>query len=185
MNVTSDEGVFNIEGGCYPKIAGLDSHECPDIYNAVQFGTILENIKFYDDIHREVDFNDISITSNTRASFPLEYLPNAKIPAIGGHPKNIIMLTCDANGVLPPISKLTTEQALYHFISGYSAQIGGLAEGETKTHSTFSECYSEGFMLRDPSFLAGLLEKKINEHGSKVWLVNTGWVGSNNTNGKV
>lgn len=181
----SNEGVFNIEGGSYPKVSGLDAHIQPELANAIQFGSVLENIKFYDDIHREVDFNDTSITTNIRACFPLENLPNAKIPAVGGHPKNIIFLTLDSNGVLPPVSRLSDQQALYHFISGYTTQIGGMTDGDPKSHTTFSECFNEGFILRDPCFMTSLLEKKLKENGTKVWLVNTGWIRGDISQGKV
>lgn len=182
---TSDEGVFNIEGGCYPRVSGWDAHESPELVNAIQFGTVLENVKFYDDIHREVDFNDTAVTSNIRASFPLENLTNVKLPAVGGHPKNIIFLTFDSNGVLPPVSKMTESQALYHFISGYTTQIGGMTEGDPKSHTTFSECFSEGFLLRDPCFMASLLQKKLKEHNANVWLINTGWIKGDVTKGQV
>lgn len=166
-------------------MAGLDKNKEPDVFNALQFGAILENVKFYDDIHREVDFNDVSLTNNTRGCYPLEFLPNSKLPAVGGHPKNIIMLTCDSNGVLPPVSKLDEIQTMYHFISGYTTQIGGLTTDDPKSHTTFSECFSEGFILRDPTFLAELLEKKIKQYGTKVWLINTGWINGNLASGKV
>lgn len=163
----------------------MSANRDPEIFNAIKFGAVLENVKFYDDIHREVDFNDTSITSNIRACFPLEHLPDVKIPAVGGHPKNIVFLTVDSNGILPPVSKLNDKQALYHFISGYTTQVGGMTENDLKSHTTFSECFSEGFILRHPSFMAGLLEKKLKEHGTNVWLVNTGWIKGDVTKGEV
>ena len=172
----SDDGVFNIEGGCYAKCAGLEATKEPDIYNAIRFGSVIENIKFYDNIHREVDFNDTSITPNTRVAYPLEYIPGAKIPAIGGHPKNIIFLTSDANGVLPPVSKLNEVQAMYHFLSGYTANMAGVVAGQNVISSTFSACFGEAFLTRNPIIYAELLEKKIKQHKTNIWLLNTGWI---------
>lgn len=121
----SPDGIFNIEGGCYAKCIGLTEEKEPDIYRALKFGSVLENVLFYDDHNRVVNYHDISLTENTRASYPLEFIQNSKIPAVGGHPKNIIFLTCDAFGVLPPVAKLTPEQAMYHFIAGYTAKVAG------------------------------------------------------------
>lgn len=172
----SDDGVFNIEGGCYAKCVGLDKDKEPEIFNAIKFGAVVENICFYDIADREINFNDTSITQNTRVSYPLEYIPNAKIPAVGGHPRNIVFLTCDANGVLPPVSKLNTEQAMYHFISGYTANMAGISVGSDEISATFSACFGEAFLPRHPTLYAELLEKKIKQHGTNVWLVNTGWI---------
>src|SRR5690606_6803798 len=133
----SEEGVFNIEGGCYAKAINLSREQEPEIYNAIQFGSVLENV-VYDRTRREVDFTDTSITQNTRCSYPIEYIPNAKIPCVGGHPDNVILLTADAFGVLPPVSKLSPEQAMYHFISGYTAKVAGTEQGVTEPEATFS-----------------------------------------------
>ena len=120
----SDNGVFNLEGGCYAKAVGLNPKNEPEIFNAIKFGSVLENVKFYPNT-RDINYDDISITENTRVSYPLEFIDNVKIPAVGGHPRNIFFLTCDAFGVLPPVAKLTPEQAMYHFISGYTAKVAG------------------------------------------------------------
>jgi phosphoenolpyruvate carboxykinase (ATP) len=171
-----NEGVFNIEGGCYAKCVGLDKDKEPEIFNAIRFGSVVENIRFYEDSDREVNFDDISITPNTRVSYPLEYIPGAKIPAVGGHPKNIIFLTCDANGVLPPVAKLTIEQSMYHFISGYTANMAGVVAGDDTTSATFSACFGEVFLMRHPTLYAEMLEEKIKKHNTNVWLLNTGWI---------
>jgi len=172
----TDEGVFNIEGGCYAKAINLTQENEPEIYGAIKFGTVLENV-VYDSRTHAVDYTDVSITQNTRASYPLEYIANAKIPAIGGHPKNIILLTADAFGVLPPVSKLTPEQAMYHFISGYTAKVAGTEVGVTEPQATFSACFGAAFMVWHPSKYAELLAEKMEKHGAKAWLVNTGWTG--------
>jgi phosphoenolpyruvate carboxykinase (ATP) len=172
----TDEGVFNIEGGCYAKCIGLREESEPEIYNAIRFGSVLENVVI-DQGTRTVDYDDQSLTQNTRCSYPIEYIPNAKIPCVGGHPKNIILLTCDAFGVLPPVSRLTPEQAMYHFISGYTAKVAGTEQGINEPTATFSACFGAAFMVWHPSRYAELLAEKIREHGSKVWLVNTGWSG--------
>jgi phosphoenolpyruvate carboxykinase (ATP) len=183
-HVWSHKGVFNIEGGCYAKCIGLTPEKEPEIYNAIKFGTVLENVGL-DDHTREVNFNDISITENTRASYPLEFIPNAKLPAVTGHPKNIIFLTCDAFSVLPPVSKLTPEQAIYHFYSGYTAKIAGTEQGVKEPTPTFSACFGEAFLPLKPQVYADLLLDKINKHGTNVWLVNTGWTGGRYGYGKV
>lgn len=175
-HVWTDKGVFNIEGGCYAKCVNLSPEKEPEIYHAIKFGTVLENVGL-DEHTREVNYSDISITENTRASYPLEYIPNAQIPAITGHPKNIVFLTCDAFSVLPPVSKLTPEQAIYHFYSGYTAKIAGTEQGVKEPTPTFSACFGEAFLPLKPQVYADLLLKKINEHGTHVWLVNTGWTG--------
>lgn len=148
----------------------------PDIFNAVRFGSVLENINFYDSTHREVDYHDISITPNTRCSYPLEFMPTAKLPATGGHPKNIIFLCSDANGVLPPVSRLNTVQSMYHFISGYTANMAGVVVGNNNITSTFSACFGEAFLVRHPLVYAEMLEEKLTTHETKVWLLNTGWI---------
>ncbi|HJS19968.1 MAG TPA: phosphoenolpyruvate carboxykinase (ATP), partial [Anaerolineales bacterium] len=174
----SDDGVFNYEGGCYAKVIGLSEAAEPQIFAATQmFGTILENVPF-DPITRKIDLNDESITENTRASYPLEFIANAVPEKKAGHPKNIIFLTCDANGVMPPIARLTTNQALYQFISGYTAKLAGTEAGLGKEPAiTFSACFGGPFMVHHPSRYAALLRDKIERYGVKCWLVNTGWVG--------
>jgi phosphoenolpyruvate carboxykinase (ATP) len=172
----TDDGVFNIEGGCYAKCIDLSAEKEPDIYNAIRFGAVLENV-VYDSDTREVDFKNVSITQNTRTSYPINYIDNAKIPCVGGHPKNIILLTCDAFGVLPPVSRLTPEQAMYHFISGYTAKVAGTEMGITEPKATFSACFGAAFLVRHPTVYAELLAAKMREHGSQAWLVNTGWTG--------
>ncbi len=172
----TDDGIFNIEGGCYAKAIDLSAENEPEIYSAIRYGTVLENV-VYDEKTHEVDYTDVSITQNTRASYPIEFIPNAKIPCVGGHPKNIILLTADAFGVLPPVSKLTPEQAMYHFISGYTAKVAGTEVGVTDPEATFSACFGAAFMVWHPSKYAELLAEKMEKHDSKAWLVNTGWTG--------
>ena len=172
----SDEGIFNIEGGCYAKAIDLSAEKEPEIYAAIKFGTVLENV-VYDEHTHAVDYHDTSITQNTRASYPVEFIPNSKIPCVGGHPDNIIFLTADAFGVLPPVSKLTPEQAMYHFISGYTAKVAGTEVGVTEPEATFSACFGAVFMVWHPSKYAEQLAEKMEKHGAKAWLVNTGWTG--------
>lgn len=172
----TDDGVFNIEGGCYAKAIDLSAEKEPEIYGAIKFGTVLENV-VYDNYTHAVDFTDISITQNTRAAYPIEYIPNAKIPCVGGHPSHIILLTADAFGVLPPVSKLTPEQAMYHFISGYTAKVAGTEVGITEPQATFSACFGAAFMVWHPSKYAELLAEKMAKYGASAWLVNTGWTG--------
>ena len=148
----------------------------PLIFKAVKFGSVLENVRFTDPHRRIVDFNDTSITQNTRLSYPLEYVPTAKLPALGGHPRNIVFLTSDANGVLPPVSKLTYDQAVYHFLSGYTATMAGVLSGNESTTATFSACFGEIFLTRHPTVYAGLLAEKLAKHKPNVYLVNTGWI---------
>lgn len=179
----SDKGVFNIEGGCYAKAIGLTEEQEPEIYNAIKYGTVLENV-VYDSNTREVDYDDVSITQNTRASYPIEYIPNAKIPCTAGHPDNIIFLTYDAFGVLPPVSKLTPEQAMYHFISGYTAKVAGTEMGVTEPQATFSACFGAAFLVWPPSRYAEMLAEKMRKHGSNAWLVNTGLTGGAYGTGK-
>ena len=173
----SDDGVFNFEGGCYAKTIRLSPEGEPEIYQATQmFGTILENVVL-DERTREIDFDDGSITENTRASYPIHYIPNAVLPSRGGHPSNVVFLTADAFGVLPPISRLTPEQAMYHFLSGYTAKVAGTERGVTEPVATFSACFGAPFLPRHPGVYAEMLGAKLKEHGAKVWLVNTGWSG--------
>jgi phosphoenolpyruvate carboxykinase (ATP) len=174
----SDDGVFNFEGGCYAKVIGLSAEAEPQIYATTKmFGTLLENVPF-DPVTRNIDLDDDSITENTRASYPLEFIPNAVPEKKAGHPKNIILLTCDANGVMPPIARLTPEQALYQFISGYTSKVGGTEIGlRDEPEMTFSACFGGPFMVHHPYKYAELLKNKIERYGVKCWLVNTGWVG--------
>jgi phosphoenolpyruvate carboxykinase (ATP) len=174
----SDDGVFNFEGGCYAKIIGLSESAEPEIYATTsRFGTILENVPF-DPVTRYIDLDDDSLTENTRASYPLEFIDNAVPEKKAGHPKNIILLTCDASGVMPPIAKLTTHQALYQFISGYTAKVGGTEVGlREEPEITFSACFGGPFMVHHPAYYANLLKQKIERYNVNCWLVNTGWVG--------
>ena len=148
----------------------------PEIYQAIRFGTVLENV-VYDQDTRAVDYTNVSITQNTRASYPIEYIDNAKIPCVGAHPKNIILLTCDAFGVLPPVSKLTPAQASYHFINGYTAKVAGTEVGVTEPEATFSACFGAAFLMLHPSAYGTLLAEKMQQHNTNAWLVNTGWSG--------
>ena len=172
----SDDGVFNIEGGCYAKCIDLSAEKEPEIYAAIRFGSVLENV-VYDPDGRVVDYADSSVTENTRASYPIEFIPNAKVPCVGGHPQNIILLTCDAFGVLPPVSMLTPAQAMYHFISGYTAKVAGTEVGVTEPEATFSACFGAAFLVWHPTKYAEMLAAMIQQHGSRAWLVNTGWSG--------
>jgi len=174
----SDDGVFNFEGGCYAKVIRLSATAEPQIYATTRmFGTILENV-VYDPVTRLIDLDDESITENTRASYPLEYIENAVPEKLGGHPKNIILLTCDASGVLPPIAKLNPDQALYQFLSGYTSKIAGTEVGLGKEpEMTFSTCFGAPFMVHHPAVYADLLKRKIVKHGVHCWLLNTGWIG--------
>ncbi|WP_259068407.1 phosphoenolpyruvate carboxykinase (ATP) [Mucilaginibacter sp. X4EP1] len=173
----SDYTIFNFEGGCYAKCADLTAEKEPQIFNAIQFGALLENINFIDNESRRVNFSDITKTENTRVAYPLYNINNAVIPSIGASPKNIFFLTADAFGILPPISKLTPEQAMYHFISGYTAKVAGTESGITEPKTTFSACFGEAFLPLNPVTYANLLGQKINQHQVNVWLVNTGWTG--------
>mmetsp|Transcript_83650 Transcript_83650/g.269598 ORF Transcript_83650/g.269598 Transcript_83650/m.269598 type:complete len:632 (-) Transcript_83650:369-2264(-) len=171
------KGVFNIEGGCYAKTVGLSHDKEPEIYDAIRFGSVLENVVF-DDSTGHVDYDDTSITENTRVAYPLKYIPNARIPAkVEHHPKQIILLTCDAFGILPPISKLTPDQVMYHFISGYTAKVAGTEEGVKEPEATFSACFGAPFLVWHPSVYADMLAAKLVKHGADAYLVNTGWVG--------
>lgn len=174
----SDSGVFNFEGGCYAKVIGLSATAEPEIYATTKrFGTILENVT-YDPVTRMIDLDDNSVTENTRASYPLEFINNAVPEKKAGHPKNIILLTCDASGVMPPIARLTSNQALYQFISGYTSKIAGTEVGLGKEPEiTFSACFGGPFMVHHPYKYAELLKHKIERYNATCWLVNTGWVG--------
>jgi phosphoenolpyruvate carboxykinase (ATP) len=172
----SDRGVFNFEGGCYAKAVKLSPEGEPEIFATTRmFGTVLENCVV--DEKRRVDFDDISITENTRISYPLEYIANFVPEAQGGHPRNIVFLTADAYGVLPPISRLTPEQAMFYFLSGYTAKVAGTERGVKEPQPTFSACFGAVFLPLHPGVYAEMLGRKLEEHGSKVWLVNTGWTG--------
>ncbi|MCB9455534.1 MAG: phosphoenolpyruvate carboxykinase (ATP) [Anaerolineaceae bacterium] len=174
----SDEGVFNIEDGCYAKVIQLSPSAEPEIYAAShRFGTVLENV-VYDPVTRQIDLDDDRLTENTRSSYPLEYIANAVPNKMGGHPNHILLLTCDAQGVMPPIARLTPDQALYHFISGYTSKVGGTEAGVgAQPEITFSTCFGAPFMVHHPWVYAELLKNKILRYGSTCWLINTGWVG--------
>jgi phosphoenolpyruvate carboxykinase (ATP) len=172
----TDQGVFNIEGGCYAKVIKLSKEQEPDIWNSLQFGAVLENVKYEEQSHL-VDYDDTSLTENTRGSYVLDSIPNAKLPAVGGHPKNVIFLTADAFGVLPPVSKLTPGQAMYHYISGYTAKVAGTEVGVKDPEPTFSPCFGGPFLVWHPTKYAELLAEKLRKHGATTWLVNTGWSG--------
>jgi phosphoenolpyruvate carboxykinase (ATP) len=173
----SDNGIFNFEGGCYAKVIRITPQTEPEIFETTRrFGTILENVAFDNDSMR-LDLNDDSLTENTRAAYPINAIPNALENGLGQHPSNIIMLTADAFGVLPPISKLSPEQAMYHFLSGYTAKVAGTEKGVTEPQATFSTCFGAPFMPLSPAIYAGLLGNRIVEHKSDVWLINTGWSG--------
>ena len=172
----SDNSVFNFEGGCYAKCVDLTAEKEPQIFNAIKAGSLLENIGFYPGT-KTVDYSNIKRTENTRVSYPSHFIENAVSPAVGDIPKNIFFLTCDAFGVLPPISKLTTEQAMYHFISGYTAKVAGTEMGITEPTLTFSACFGKAFLPLHPAKYATLLGEKLKKHKVNVWLLNTGWVG--------
>ena len=176
----SDNGLFNFEGGCYAKVIRLSKEEEPDIYNAIRHGALLENVVF-NETTNEIDFNDASKTENTRVSYPINHIENSLsykgYSSTSDHPKNIIFLTCDAFGVLPPVAKLDTNQAMYHFISGYTAKVAGTERGITEPIATFSPCFGGPFLTLHPLIYAELLKDKIFKHNSRVFLVNTGWVG--------
>lgn len=178
----SDDGVFNIEGGCYAKAVNLTPESEPDIFGALRFGAVLENVVLEDD--RTVDFADTSITENTRGAYPISFIRNARIPSMAGHPTDIIFLTCDAFGVLPPVSSLTPAQAMYHFMSGYTAKVAGTEVGVKEPTATFSPCFGGPFLVWHPNKYAELLAAKMKAHGTRVWLVNTGWSGGSFGKGK-
>ncbi|KAI9227610.1 MAG: ATP-utilizing phosphoenolpyruvate carboxykinase [Piptocephalis tieghemiana] len=179
----SDKGVFNIEGGCYAKTIDLSREKEPEIFDAIRFGSVLENVVF-DPETRLVDYSDKSLTENTRCAYPIHFIPNAKPVSVGGHPKNLILLTCDAFGVLPPVSKLSPEQAMYHFISGYTAKIAGTEEGITEPQATFSACFGQPFLVWHPVKYATMLAERMEQHKANAWLVNTGWNGNRYGKGK-
>ena len=172
----SDRGVFNFEGGCYAKCIRLSQSGEPEIWDAIRFGTVLENVVLHPDTRRE-DFDDTSLTENTRAAYPIDFIPNAVLPSVGGHPQTILFLTADAFGVLPPISRLTREQAMYHFLSGYTSKLAGTERGVTEPEPNFSACFGSPFWPLPPMEYAEMLGKRLGTHGAKVYLVNTGWIG--------
>lgn len=177
-HVWTDNGVSNIEGGCYAKCINLSKEYEPDIYNAIKFGAIMENVLFHEPTNeRVVDYKNIKITENTRCAYPLEHIDNAKFPSMAGHANNIVFLTCDAFGVMPPISRLTPEQAMYHFISGYTAKVAGTEMGIKDPVATFSSCFGAAFLALNPTVYSELLAEKMRKHNCKAWLVNTGWTG--------
>jgi phosphoenolpyruvate carboxykinase (ATP) len=170
------DNIFNFEGGCYAKTIGLTEEKEPEIFNAIRPGALVENITFYPGSNK-IDFDDSSITENTRVSYPLHFISNAIEPSIGGLPKNIFFLTCDAFGVLPPISRLTPGQAMYQFISGYTAKVAGTEAGVTEPKPTFSACFGAPFLPLHPGKYAQMLGKKMQENNVNVWMINTGWTG--------
>jgi phosphoenolpyruvate carboxykinase (ATP) len=173
----SDRGIFNFEGGCYAKMINLSAESEPEIYQTTRmFGTVLENVVM-DPVSREIDFDDDSLTENTRGAYPLESLPNVAEESVGDHPTAVIFLTADAFGVLPPISILSPEQAMYHFLSGYTAKVAGTEVGLTEPEATFSTCFGAPFLTHRPTVYANLLRDRLKKHGSRVYLVNTGWIG--------
>jgi phosphoenolpyruvate carboxykinase (ATP) len=174
-HVWSDDGVFNIEGGCYAKAINLSPENEPDIFQALRFGAVLENVVLEED--HAVDYTDTSITENTRGAYPIEFIKNARIPCMAGHPTDVIFLTCDAFGVLPPVSALSPAQAMYHFISGYTAKVAGTEVGVKEPSATFSPCFGGPFLVWHPNKYAELLAARMRTHRSRVWLVNTGWSG--------
>jgi phosphoenolpyruvate carboxykinase (ATP) len=173
----SDTAVFNFEGGCYAKMIRLSAESEPEIYATTKrFGTVLENVVM-DEVTRELDLDDNSLAENSRGAYPIEFIPNSSEKNMGPVPKNVVMLTADAFGVLPPIAKLTPDQAMYHFLSGYTAKVAGTERGVTEPSATFSACFGAPFLPLHPSVYAKMLGERIGRHGAKVWLVNTGWTG--------
>src|SRR5947207_2184263 len=173
----SDRGVFNFEGGCYAKTIHLSVEAEPQIYSTTRrFGTVLENV-IVDPETRALNLDDDRLTENTRAAYPIEFIDNAELSGQGGHPKNVVMLTADAFGVVPPVSRLSPEGAMYHFLSGYTAKVAGTEKGVSEPRATFSTCFGAPFLPLPPSRYATMLGEKIARHGSRVWLVNTGWTG--------
>ena len=173
----ADDSVFNFEGGCYAKCIDLTEEREPEIYRAIKFGSLVENV-IIDEETRQADYADGSLTENTRVGYPVDYIPNAAIPGIGGTPKTVIFLTADAYGVMPPISKLNAKQAQYYFVSGFTSKLAGTERGITSPVPTFSTCFGAPFMPLDPSVYAEMLEKKVQQSGANVYLVNTGWCGN-------
>ncbi|MDN5347130.1 MAG: phosphoenolpyruvate carboxykinase [Clostridia bacterium] len=172
----TDDGIFNLEGGCYAKCIRLSRENEPQIWEAIRFGAVLENV-VVDPETRVVDFDSDTLTENTRAAYPVDFIPGAVIPGVGGHPKTIIFLTADAFGVLPPIAKLTPEQAMYHFLSGYTSKLAGTERGITEPEATFSACFGAPFLPLPPTVYAQMLGERIQRHRTKIYLVNTGWSG--------
>lgn len=172
----SKRGIFNFEGGCYAKVIRLSQEAEPQIYDAIRFGSLIENV-IVDPETRMPDYDAGTITENTRATYPVEHIPGCVIPGVGGHPKNVIFLTCDAFGVLPPIARLTPEMAMYHFLSGYTAKLAGTEVGVDEPQATFSTCFGAPFMPLDPTVYAKFLGERLSEHGTNCWLVNSGWSG--------
>jgi len=172
----TDDGVFNVEGGCYAKAIDLSAAAEPEIFGAIGFGTVLENV-VADPHSGAVDFTDRDITENTRCAYPIEFMPSVRTPCSGPPPRNLIFLTCDAFAVLPPVSRLSREQAMYYFISGYTAKVAGTEVGVTEPEATFSACFGAPFLIRHPARYAELLAGRIERHDTRVWLVNTGWTG--------
>jgi phosphoenolpyruvate carboxykinase (ATP) len=178
-----EDGVFNFEGGCYAKCIDLSEEKEPQIWKAIRYGTVLENV-ILDSKTNEADYNDKSLTENTRAAYPIEHIDNAVIPGVAGHPKVIFFLTADAFGVLPPISKLTKEQAMYHFITGYTSKLAGTERGITEPTATFSTCFGAPFLPLEPRVYAEMLGERISAYDTKVYLINTGWSGGSYGTGK-
>ncbi|MFL5631909.1 MAG: phosphoenolpyruvate carboxykinase (ATP), partial [Gemmatimonadaceae bacterium] len=180
----SKDGIFNFEGGCYAKVINLSPESEPDIYQTTQmFGTVLENVVL-DAATKKVRFSDQSITENTRASYPLHYIRNHVKGGRGGHPKNVVFLTADAFGVLPPIARLTPQQAMYYFLSGYTAKVAGTERGVKEPQPTFSACFGAAFLVWHPTKYARMLGDLLRQHKSNVWLINTGWIGGPYGTGK-
>jgi phosphoenolpyruvate carboxykinase (ATP) len=173
----SSDGIFNFEGGCYAKAIKLSAQAEPEIFAAVnRFGSVLENVVL-DPVTRMPDFNDARLAENSRGAYPIDFIANAKPSGVTGHPANIVMLTADAFGVLPPLARLTPNEAMYHFLSGYTAKVAGTEKGVTEPKETFSTCFGAPFMPRHPSIYGNMLRRMIGEHGVNCWLVNTGWTG--------
>jgi phosphoenolpyruvate carboxykinase (ATP) len=173
----SDHGIFNFEGGCYAKCVDLSEEKEPQIFHAIRFGSVLENVVL-DPETREPDYRDIRYTENTRAAYPVEFIDNAVLSGVGGHPRNVMFLTADAFGVLPPIAKLTPEQAMYHFLSGYTAKLAGTEAGlGSEPVPDFSTCFAGPFLPLPPRIYAEMLGRRLREHSAQCWLVNTGWTG--------
>jgi len=171
----SDDGIFNIEGGCYAKCINLSKEHEPEIYGAIKFGSVVENVVVNE--NREPDYTDKSLTENTRVSYPIYYIPNKVEPSVGGHPNTVIFLTADAFGVLPPVARLTKEQAMYYFVSGYTSKVAGTERGIVDPVATFSTCFGSPFLPLNSAVYAEMLGEKIEKHGAEVYLINTGWVG--------
>ena len=172
----SDDGIFNLEGGCYAKTIRLSEEGEPQIFRAIRFGSVLENVVI-DPVTRRPDYDDDTITENTRAAYPVDFIPNCELSGRGGHPTNVLFLTCDAFGVLPPLSRLTNDQAHYHFLSGYTAKVAGTEAGVTQPEATFSTCFALPFLPLRPIRYAELMDERLRKHNAQVWLVNTGWTG--------